>query len=469
MTSAVSVGRTNNQDIDGVLSGQGWDSQNLTYSFPAEASLYGDAYGWGEARDNFSSLSDDQIAVARRILGMISGVTNLDFVEIQETSGTEATVRLARSDAPSPAWSYLPGNTEEGGDTWFGNSNGLFDAPVRGNYAYYAFIHEILHAVGLKHGNEEGSFGAMTEGHDSMEYSVMTYRSYVGAEGRYVENEAWGYAQGLMIDDIAALQHMYGADFTTNAGNSVYRWDPATGRSSINGVGQEPPGANRIFMTIWDGGGLDTYDFSNYRTSLTVDLRPGAWSIASAAQLAQLGPGHHARGNIANALLHHEDLRSLIENAIGGSGGDVITGNAVANNLKGGAGADRLSGLDGADKLAGGSGNDVLTGGAGRDVLVFDTRPSKKANLDRIADFSVVDDVIHIDNAVFTKAGSAGRLSSGAFWKGAKAHDASDRIVYDAASGRLYYDADGAGAAAQVQFAQVSKGLKVTAADFFVV
>jgi len=469
MVSAVSVTRTNDQDVDGLLSGLSWDSLNLTYSFPKEASLYGEAYGWGETRDNFGALSSGQTAAVRQILGTISAVTDLDFVEIEETATHEAAMRLARSDAPSPAWSYLPGNTAEGGDTWFGHSNGLFDAPVRGNYAYYGFMHEILHAVGLKHGNEEDGFGAMTRSHDSMEYSVMTYRSYVGSDGRHVENEAWGYAQTLMMEDIAALQHMYGADYATHRGNSVYRWSPATGEAFIDGVGQGAPGANRIFMTVWDGGGRDTYDFSSYRTALKVDLRPGAWSTTSAHQLAELGPSHHARGNIANALLHGDDPRSLIENAIGGSGRDAITGNAASNSLRGGGGADRLCGLDGADRLAGGSGSDVLRGGAGRDVFVFDARPSKSTNLDRIDDFSVVHDTIHLDNAAFTKVGGAGRLSSGAFWKGAKAHDSSDRVVYDSGLGRLYYDPDGAGAASQTLFAKLSKGLKLAAGDFYVV
>jgi serralysin len=80
----------------------------------------------------------------------------------------------------------------------------------------------------------------------------------VGAAGQYVENETWGYAQSLMMYDIAALQHLYGADYTTNAGNTVYRWNPSTGQESINGIGQGAPGGNRIFMTIWDGGGSDT-------------------------------------------------------------------------------------------------------------------------------------------------------------------------------------------------------------------
>ena len=115
---------------------------------------------------------------------------------------------------------------------------------------------------------------------------------------------------------------------------------------SINGVGQGAPGGNRIFQTIWDGGGTDTYDFSNYTTNLTVDLQPGGWTTVSTAQLAKL---HYngtqvARGNIANALLYNNDQRSLIENANGGSGNDTIVGNAAANTLKGNGGNDKLTG-----------------------------------------------------------------------------------------------------------------------------
>ena len=69
-----------------------------------------------------------------------------------------------------------------------------------------------------------------------------------------------------MMYDIAALQPIYGANFSTNTGNSVYTWNPSTGEMSINGVGQGAPAwrANRVFLTIWDGGGNDTYDLSNY-------------------------------------------------------------------------------------------------------------------------------------------------------------------------------------------------------------
>ena len=75
-----------------------------------------------------------------------------------------------------------------------------------------------------------------------------------------------------MANDILALQTLYGANFTTQSGNTIYSWNPTTGQEFINGVGQPAPGggaggsANRIFMTVWDGGGIDTYDLSNYST-----------------------------------------------------------------------------------------------------------------------------------------------------------------------------------------------------------
>lgn len=390
---------------------------------------------------------------------MIASVSNLSFTEIPETSTSHATLRLARSDTPPSAWSYFPDPAAEGGDVWFGRANGWFDAPVRGGYGYYGFIHEILHAVGLKHGNETSGYGAMTAARDSMEFSAMTYRSYVGATGQYVENETWGYAQTPMMYDIAALQEIYGANFSANGSDTVYRWNPATGQAFVDGIGQGVPGGNRIFMTVWDGGGKDTYDFSNYTTNLSVDLRPGQWSRLSTSQLAQLGEGHEARGNIANALTYHGSARSLIENAAGGSGKDVIIGNSIANSLKGGGGDDRLNGLEG---------NDVLFGETGRDVFVLNTKPSLVSNLDHIADFSVRDDTIYLENAVFTKL-SAGKLSSAAFWTGAKAHDSTDRIVYDSAKGNLYYDGDGTGTGAPVQIAKLSTGLRMMADDFHIV
>ena len=471
MAGIVAVPRSSDQDVNGLLSGYRWSATSLTYSFPGSAAFYESGYGSGEPRNHFETLNTDQVGAARSALAAIASVTGLTLSEIRESASTHAVLRLAMSDVPPGAWTYTIGTGPESADTWFGNTIGWYDAPVRGNYAYYAFLHEIGHSLGLKHGNETGNsgFGALTTPHDSMEYSVMTYRSYPGASIAHVQNEAGGYAQSYMMSDIAALQAMYGANYGTRSGDTSYAWDPKTGQWFIDGIGQGIPGANRVFMTVWDGGGTDTYDFSRYTVGMTIDLQPGHWSKTAAAQTALLGEDHVARGNIANALLHENDARALIENAVGGSFRDKITGNAAANLLKGMDGNDALKSLAGNDTLVGGAGNDELSGGSGRDVFMFDGKLEATTNLDRVLDFSVADDTLHLGRTAFSKAGPGGKLADAAFWSGAKAHDASDRIVYDPATGTLQYDSDGTGKAAPVAFALLSKSLNLTPADFFLV
>jgi Ca2+-binding RTX toxin-like protein len=82
----------------------------------------------------------------------------------------------------------------------------------------------------------------------------------------------------------------------------------------------------------------------------------------------------------------------------------------------------------------------------------------------------VKDDTVRLDNAIFTKVGREGWLKASAFWASTsgKAHDASDRIIYDVDGGRLYYDADGTGKIAPVYFAQVTKFLPMTHKDFYI-
>src|SRR5262249_42729883 len=221
-----------------------------------------------------------------------------------------------------------------------------FENPVKGGYGFQTFVHEIGHTLGLGHGHTTSNgFGPLPTQHDSIEYSVMTYRTFVGGATSGYTYETWGAPQSLMQDDIAALQYLYGANHSYNGGDTVYRWDPNTGQEFINGVGQGAPGANRVFMTVWDGGGNDTYDFSNYSNNLSIDLRPGAWTTLAPGQGAEPRLGHKAAGNIANALLdptHPTDLSSLIDNALGGSGNDTIYTNDVANRLSGLGGADHF-------------------------------------------------------------------------------------------------------------------------------
>jgi serralysin len=315
--------------VDAVDSGTRWSTLSLTYSFPTSASFYtgsfGGAYGSGEPLSNFRRLHRFSKRQSHLPSPCIRQSPNLTFTQITETSTQTATLRFAESDKPATAWTYYPSSSPEGGDSWFSNSAHYYDNPAPGNYAFKAIMHEIGHGLGLKHPHDvSGAFGAIPADQDSGEYSVMSYRSYVGAPtNQGYTNETWGYPQTLMMYDIAAIQQMYGANFNYNGGNTVYKWDPNTGQEFVNGVGQATPGANRIFMTVWDGGGNDTYDFSNYTTNLSVNLQPGGWTTASTAQLAYLGNGHYAIGNIANALLYQNNPASLIENAIGGSGNDT--------------------------------------------------------------------------------------------------------------------------------------------------
>lgn len=144
-------------------------------------------------------------------------------------------------------------------------------------------------------------------------------------------------------------------------------------------------------------------------------------------------------------------------------GGPRTKGAVLVSSEAGG----KLDGGIGDDTLYTGSGKDVLKGGFGRDAFVFDKRPNK-ASIDKIVDYNVRDDTIHLAKSAFAKL-KKGHLSKDAFWVGAKAHDANDKIIYNKATGALLYDADGTGAAKAVQFAKLAKGLALTHLDVFVI
>ena len=173
-------------------------------------------------------------------------------------------------------------------------------------------------------------------------------------------------------------------------------------------------------------------------------------------------------------------------NAVGTSGADTITGSNKTNILygrggndtilgRGGhdlidgfSGNDRIYGDGGNDILSGGAGQDTLTGGSGYDFFAFESKLSKTA-VDTITDFSVKSDTILLWKKIFkVEAAADGLISSDAFWIGSKAHDASDRIIYNKSKGALYYDPDGTGSKAAIQFATLTKNLKMTYQDFVV-
>ncbi|MGX4770611.1 FG-GAP-like repeat-containing protein [Bradyrhizobium guangdongense] len=369
MATAVNVSATNNADIDGLLAGVKW-SGTISYSFPTSSTTYAYPYSGGDSEPTtagFSSAPTQMQAAINYAIALIKGYTNANI----SNNGTGSSdIMIAQSPAANPtSYAYYPGNYAAGGDVWFGTQYDYTQAQL-GNYYFATALHELGHSLGLKHSQETGGVAnvAVPTAHDDSEYTVMSYRSYVGGPLTGYTNEQWGYPETYMANDILALQTLYGANYTTQGSNTVYTWSPTTGQEFINGVGQLADGggvggsANRIYETVWDGGGVDTYDLSNYTSDLSINLNPGASSVFSTTQLAYLGNGHYASGNVYNAYLFNGDTRSLIDNATGGAGNDTIIGNAIANVLKGGGGNDTITG---------GGGNDTIDGGAGTDTAVY--------------------------------------------------------------------------------------------------
>ena len=148
---------------------------------------------------------------------------------------------------------------------------------------------------------------------------------------------------------------------------------------------------------------------------------------------------------------------------------DALTGAGGNDAIWGLSGNDRLRGEAGNDRLCGGKGRDTMWGGSGLDIFVFESKPNKNTNLDKIADFNVADDTIYLAKSAFSKIGKKGMLKKSAFHAGTDAHDANDRVIYNKKTGALFYDPDGNGDAAQVQIATLSKSLKaISNGDFFI-
>ncbi|MBP7240795.1 M10 family metallopeptidase C-terminal domain-containing protein [Amaricoccus sp.] len=371
------VDRVGDARVDGLI-GLNWGSNNLSYSDPNSPSDYGAFYPVPIL--SVTQISSGQLLAVQWALdanGPIASNVNAGVFSVEAFTnanfdyrggGTGAAVlRFANSEDPGTAYSFMPQQGDvRSGDVFFGGSGRL---PVHGTADYLTILQQAAHGLGLKYAHDASQWGPVSAAWDALEYTVMSFRSYVGAEIGEYSNEIGGMPQTYMMGDIRALQQQYGADFSTNAGATVYSWSPTTGDAFVNGARALDPLQNRIFMTIWDGGGYDTYDLSNYSSDLRIDLTPGGSSKFADVQLAALGDGHYARGNVYNALQYQNDPRSLIEAVIGGSGDDDILGNAADNAIEGGDGDDVLSGGAGNDAIDGNGGNDTIYGGPGNDDI----------------------------------------------------------------------------------------------------
>lgn len=368
------VATTGVNEIDSLIGGTKWVSNALTFSFPGVDATwnddpntgYGPRNGGGEPWSaNFNPLtSTDQNAV-KAVLQAWSNVANLTFSPSEDSSTKVGDLRFAYTTtadtADAQAWAYFPGQSSAAGDVWI-NATGSSASEewIAGSYSYLTILHEVGHALGLKH-----SFEAMPDNTavlptnlEGRSYTVMSYSAGAGNQNSYFSYEP----TTPMVLDIAAIQYIYGANTTHHTGNDNYVFT----------------GTGTYHQTIWDAGGTDTITYQS-STGGEIDLAEGgASTLGTAIELIDGSTGSTI-GTVANVWIAFD---AVIENASGGSGADRISGNAVANLLRGGAGNDTLNGLGGNDRFEGGTGNDSMTGGTGADVYVVDS------TLDRVVELA---------------------------------------------------------------------------------
>ncbi|MBD1836598.1 calcium-binding protein [Cyanobacteria bacterium FACHB-472] len=281
-------------------------------------------------------------------------------------------------------------------------------------------------------------------GTDTVESSV-SYTLAANIETLYLTGDAAINGTGNALNN-----DMYGneASNTLNGGD---------GDDWFEGQG----GGNDILI---GGNGNDTYLISDTDANDTViEAVNGGTDFVWAATSWTLS------ANVENLRLYA--LSSA--DSMYGTGNELdnkIEGDYSHDTLKGKAGNDILTSGSGNDTLVGGSGSDVLTGSVGADKFYFH---GKSSAVDRITDFSVADDTIGIatrSGSMFANAGLTvgAAITADQFRIGASAGDAGDRFIYNSTTGGLFFDRDGIGGTAQVQFATVSTGLAMTNADVFV-
>ena len=404
----------------------------LSFSFPTGTAYH--AANYGNEWNSWVSLNSLERSAIRSALGTWSHFANINFVETAETRTNVGDLRFAFSSAlgvDEAAYAYYPFSNPAAGDVWFNpryfNSDGGGVPP--GSYDFLTILHEIGHALGLKHSFE--SPNAIPAAMDSYFYSIMSYTaSPWSARG---DNYASFYPTTPMYYDLLAIERMYGQrSYAT--GNTNYVFNDGT----------------RYWQAINDTGGYDTIIYNGVE-AVSINLSPGTFSTLSERIFFN---GGSSKGTVTIGP------NVVIEAARGGSGNDSLTGNASSNSLNGAAGNDFLQGL---------GGNDTLAGGPGRDTFMFNTPPNALANRDIVVDYNAVEDTIRLENAIFSRLPVSAYLDPAYFRAAAHAADSNDFVLYNRLTGNLVYDPNGNGAGGEVLVAVFSNKPVLTVQDFMVV
>jgi Ca2+-binding RTX toxin-like protein len=337
-----------------------WSGSTITYAFPTTTA--GLTANYGESA-SFSAFAAQQKAMATIALGIWDDIIAPDMALTTASSSNIEFANFYDGSFGDYAHAYLPTD----GTVWMNSAfsgagspssndanNNLMN-PVIGKHGFSTFVHEIGHTLGLEHA---GNYpipnvpDAPSNFRDSTVYSIMSYfgpswgsqgeptlvawADWVGADNKLYE------PQTAMIDDILALQAMYGVETTTRLGSTVYGFNSTLGGVS-GGIYDFTLNLNPI-LCLFDSGGLDSLDVSGWSTQSLIDLNEGAFSSCNSMT-----------SNISIAY------GVLIENASTGGGNDTLTGNSASNTLNGGLGNDTFIGGAGADQLNGQGGNDTAS------------------------------------------------------------------------------------------------------------
>ncbi|CAH0134282.1 M10 family metallopeptidase [Pseudomonas brassicacearum] len=326
--SSISYARlTGSTQVNSLLYGTYWAGNtstgafttSLTYSFMTMSSYFASDYSSENEYEAGYVLSSAQKNGIVSALGTWSSVANIKFQQVSETASNVGDLRFGgylNMDGDTAAWGYFPGNTPSAGDVWLGPVTNN-PAPAKGTYDYLVFMHEIGHALGLKHPFSPSASNStvLSAQYDDVRYTIMSY------------NTAYAYEPTTpMLLDIAAIQSLYGANTQWQTGNNTYSW----------AVGQS------VFETIWDAGGNDTIDASNQLAAVRINLNEGQFSKIGQTFL-----------KLDTQTAFNEGLAiaygAKIENAVGSANDDTLIGNALANLLNGRAGKDTMIGGTGND------------------------------------------------------------------------------------------------------------------------
>ncbi|MFG6460092.1 calcium-binding protein [Roseateles sp. DXS20W] len=298
----------------------------LTFSFA-------DAFKLGVT--GFFAFDSSQKQAVRDALARFSSVLDLTFTELGDGQVADLTFHL--DDLMSEGMGAFAGYAQPATGGIHLNSR-IYSEQVRTEFGEYTkrgslsvgaagfetLLHEIGHALGLKHPFEPP---VLPDAENTTANTIMSYTS------------AGIPATQLAAFDIAALQYLYGANKGTKSSND-----------SIFSFGDR--------WIVDASGSGDRFDASSEGGNVFVDLTPGSWIYRGQKSASMLADG---QAFIA--------FGTQIENAVGGIGNDTLKGNDAANRLDGGAGDDYLDGGANNDRLWGGAGNDTLAGGGGSDEV----------------------------------------------------------------------------------------------------